>query len=265
MALRFSTGLRDAVAGGYSWRHALANGRLKIFSGTQPASADDAATGTLLVTFTLSGGAFTGETRSAVSVQLGGTSGSVDSITVGGAIPIIGSAVNFNTDLTTTAAALAAEINNYRSLPDFTATSSGDTVTIYAPWGLGADGNGLTISVGTTTLTATINGGTSATFGGTGAPAAGVSAVNGLNWQPPSGGVLTKEPTVWQGTAVADGTAGWFRFEADPNDDQGSSTTFRRFDGSIATNGADLNVASTSITNGSIQTINTFTITIPAS
>lgn len=264
MSLRSSTGLRQAVAGSYGWRQALANGRLKIYSGTQPATADTAASGTLLATFTLAAGAYTGETISQASITLGGASGTLDTVTVGGAIEILGAAVTFSSDLTTTAALVAAQINAYRSTPDFTATSSGAVVTIFQPFGLGAGGNGLTIAATSTTLTTSINGGTSSTFGGTGAPAVGVTAVNGLNWQVPALGVLSKETTVWQATAVATGTAGWFRIEADPADDQGASTSFRRLDGSISTSGADLNISSLAITTSATETINTFTLTVPA-
>lgn len=265
MALRFSTGLRQAVAAAYGWRHALANGRLKIYSGSQPADADAATTGTLLATFTLSGGTYTGEVRSQASLTLTGSSGSLDTVEVGGALEILGAAVSFDTDLATTAAAIATQINTYRSTPEFYAESSGAVVTIYAPVDTGAGADGLTIATTETTLGVATNGGSSTTFGGTGSPSAGTDAVNGLNWQVPVDGVMAKESTVWQAEAVATGTAGYFRFEADPSDDQGASTTLRRFDGSIATSGADMNISSTSITSGATETINTYSITIPAS
>ena len=100
MALRFSTGLRQDVAAAYGWRHALANGRLRIYSGTQPADADAATTGTLLITFTLSGGSYTGEVRSQASITLTGSSGSLDTVKVGGALEILGASVAFDSDLT---------------------------------------------------------------------------------------------------------------------------------------------------------------------
>jgi len=265
MALKYSTGLVQAVAGGYGWRQALANGRLKVFTGTQPATADDAHTGTLLATFTLAGGAFTAEVRSQASITLTGSSGSLDTIEVGGALEILGGAVSYSSDLTTTAALVAAQINANFSVPDFSAESSGAVVTIYAPFGTGAGADGLTIAVTTTTLGASINGGSSTAFGGTGSPSAGTTAINGLNFQAPVAGVLAKETTVWQAVAASSGTAGCFRFEADPDDDQGSSTSFRRIDGSIATSGADMNITSTTITAGATETINTFTLTIPMS
>jgi len=57
--LRLSTGLRTNLAGSTGFAATFANGVIEIRSGTQPASADSAATGTLLGTVTLASGAFT--------------------------------------------------------------------------------------------------------------------------------------------------------------------------------------------------------------
>lgn len=57
--LRLSTQLRNNLAGTTGFSSTFANGVIEIRSGTQPASADDAATGTLLGTVTLNSGAFT--------------------------------------------------------------------------------------------------------------------------------------------------------------------------------------------------------------
>lgn len=59
MTLRLSTQLRNNLAGTTGFSSTFANGVAEIRSGTQPASADDAATGTLLGTVTLNSGAFT--------------------------------------------------------------------------------------------------------------------------------------------------------------------------------------------------------------
>ena len=59
MTLRISTGLATLLAGTTGFSSAMANGVIDIYSGTQPASADAAATGTLLGTVTLNAGAFT--------------------------------------------------------------------------------------------------------------------------------------------------------------------------------------------------------------
>jgi len=94
----------------------------------------------------------------------------------------------------------------------------------------------------------------------------GVEA-NGLNFGAAVAGVLAKETgDVWSGVAVASGTAGWFRFypnDVDGND--GASTTAIRFDGAVATSGAQINMTNTSITSGGTTTVDTVAITLPAS
>lgn len=151
MALRLSTGLRNALLGTGNLKTAMANGVIRVFSGVQPSSADNAEAATLLLEITVSSGAFT----------------------------------------------------------------------------------------------------------------AGV-ATNGLNFDAPSEGVLPKAAAeAWSGVAVATGTAGWYRFYA--NDlTTGASTSAVRFDGSVSTSGAQLNMSSTAITSGATTTIDSFVITMPA-
>ncbi|MBF0591203.1 MAG: hypothetical protein HQL02_03860 [Nitrospirae bacterium] len=86
----------------------------------------------------------------------------------------------------------------------------------------------------------------------------------GLSFGDASAGVMAKTVAeTWSGTAVATGTAGWFRLVA-PSDGGSSSQTDERLDGSVATSGAQLNMSSTSIVSGAVQTISTFSITMPA-
>jgi hypothetical protein len=59
VAIRFSTGLRNNLAGTTGFAASFANGVIEIYTGTQPSSANNAVTGTLLGTVTLAGGAFT--------------------------------------------------------------------------------------------------------------------------------------------------------------------------------------------------------------
>lgn len=253
--LKFSTGLRNLVANNVGWRHALANGRLRVFSGAQPSTADDAQSGTLLAEFTVDATAFTAETRATVTVQVtGGGGGTINTVKVGG-FPLIGAAVAWDTDVNTTAAALAAAINAYGNTPGFVATVLGDTVTIHAPLGMGAAANGLVLATTKTTVTTTDGA----------ALASGVTAGYGLNFDAPVAGVLSKVAgEVWQADPGASGTAGWFRYVASGADDGLASTTFARYDGSIATAGADINLASTAIAVGTPQTINQYEFEIPA-
>lgn len=254
-ALRLSPGLANGMASGFGVRDILADSVLKIYSGAQPATADLAPVGTLLGTFTLSGAALTAPVKATATIQVtGGGGGTIDTVEVGGSIPLIGSAVAWDTDANTTALALATAINSYSNGMNIVASVLTDTVTLSAPYWIGAGANGLTLATTKTTVTTT----DSASF------ASGVDAVNGLNWNHPAvSGVLSKESTAWQMTAVATGTAQSFRFEADPGDTQGVSSTFVRLDGSIATSGADLNLSSTSIVSGGVYTINSWSLTVP--
>lgn len=59
MTLRLSTKLRDNLAGSTGFAATFANGVIEVYSGSQPATADAAVTGTLLGTVTLASGAFT--------------------------------------------------------------------------------------------------------------------------------------------------------------------------------------------------------------
>ena len=58
MALRFSTGLRNGMLNATGIKEALADGVIYIYSGPQPASADDAVQGTLLGVVAKDAGAF---------------------------------------------------------------------------------------------------------------------------------------------------------------------------------------------------------------
>jgi hypothetical protein len=255
MAIRQSTGLRNFLNNYGSYKNAFTGGKLLIYSGSQPTTADTAASGTLLVTISLGSGTWTAETPSAATVELtGGGSGSVDTL-VANAIEIMGSATNFTVDLATTAAAVAAKINAYARLQYGikAAVLSGAIITIYAPMGSGTAWNTKDITSGVTTITKT-----DTDFG------SGVAAAYGLTFDVSASGVLAKSGT-WSGTAVADGTAGWFRLCGPLTDAQALSTTAIRLDGNISTSGANLNLASTTITTSATITIDTFTITVPAS
>lgn len=59
MTIRLSTQLRTNLAGATGFAASFANGVIEIYTGTQPANADAAVTGTLLGTMTLASGAFT--------------------------------------------------------------------------------------------------------------------------------------------------------------------------------------------------------------
>lgn len=258
MALKVSKALRNYMLEGCDFKHALSNCVLKWYSGAQPSTAEAAPTGSLLVTLSSASGALTREVLSLGSVDLtGGGAGSVDTITVN-SIEIMGSSTPFNTSLAQTATDVCTKINNNPKNHLFDAfVTSTDVINIRAKPGLGSLPNGWVVASTVTTITKTDSN-----------MAAGVTAVNGLNWGDSADGVISKLTTqTWSGVAAATGTAGWFRFEAAVSDAGAldSSEAILRLDGTIATSGAEINMGSTTITSGLTYTQDTFTATLPTS
>lgn len=259
MAIRLSTGLRNFMAQHGSVKKALQGGVLKIYSGSQPASPDSAVAGTLLCTVTLASGTLTAGVRATAQITVGGGSGTFDNILVDG-VSILDAAVTFATDLTTTAALIAQNINAKQSVPKYEATSVGPNIIIKAMPGTGTGPNLFSISCSATTLTATV-----VSFGSNASLVAGVAQANGLTFGSVVTGVLSKSVSVWSGVNAAGGTAGCFRVISEEADSNGTSTTAIRLDGSIATSGADVTMGNTALTSGATLTIDQFDITVPAS
>lgn len=265
MAWRPSIALRNYMLEGGSFKSAMSNANIKLYTGAQPATAEAAPTGTLLCTFTKSSGALTREVLPVGSFTISGGSGSIDTVTLsfggGTGINILPAAVSYTTNINTTATAVATAINNNPINIFVTASTTGASgvITFTGKRGVGASLNG-TVPGGTAT---TLSIGTVVNIG-TGT--AGVTAVNALTWGDAATNAIVKNPAeTWSGVAAASGTAGWFRVEAGTTDAGAldSSEAVLRVDGSVATSGAEWNMASTSIVSGATQTISSFSITFP--
>lgn len=263
MVIRYSTALRNFLQGIGSFKDAFDNGVLLLYSGSQPASADYAATGTLLATISSNSGAVTSEVQATGSVTLtGGASGSVNTLTVN-SLDVLGAAVAFNTSLTQTAADVVTQINKNPKNKTVVASSVGAIITLTAVPGFGTLANGWAVSETLTTITATnVN---------MGSGVAGVNAANGLVFSGTvTAGTLVKDSTqTWSGVGTAGAgtgtTAGWFRLCGSVADAQAldSAGVFLRMDGSVATSGADMNVSSANIVQSATFTITTFSPTEP--
>jgi len=255
--IRYSTGLRNALAGVNDLAKALANGKLYIYSGAQPTSADTGAdAATVLLAFTENGLAYTAPVRASATLTLGGASGSVDTVTVGGSSEnLLGAAVDFSGDLATTTDLVAAAINAYSNKMGITAVSDGaSVVTLYGPYDLADECNGLTLAASGTTMTTSVT-----NFAG------GVAPANGLNLTyPPVTGEISKDLETWMGTVLVSGNAGWFRFVAGGSSPNGTTTTDVRMDGLVSTS-QDMIVTSTSLTKDLVEVFSTFRLTVPAS
>jgi len=255
MGFRYSTGYRTFRMRDGSFQRALQNGALLIYSGTQPATADTAPSGTLLCTITQASGARTAEVLASGTVTLtGGAAGTVDSITVNSvqmlspnqfsaAVP-----VSFNASLTQTAADTATQINKGTHWHGYVATSAGAIITLKPAPGLGDSVNGHVVACTSTTIT-----NTPANM------ASGVDPANGIQWGTTASGEITKEG-VWSGVNAATGTAGWARFVGSIADAGGASTTLIRVDMDIATAGTVMTMSSTSLAAGATTTIDSVAI-----
>jgi hypothetical protein len=256
MALRISTALANHLLQHGSLKNALQGGKIEIYSGAQPATADAAVSGTLLCTITKSSGAHTDEVLAAGSITLtGGAAGSINTLTVNSVNIIPNGAVPFNTSLNQTASDLADAINANQTSPEYRAEASGAVVTITAARGTGAGPNTYVVTASLTTITATYVDMTG-----------GVAQVNGLTLGNAASGVIAKTATeTWTGVAVATGTAGWARFVASSADAGTADATASklRVDGSCATSGAQFNLTSTAFVAGATQTVSSFSFTQP--
>lgn len=226
MTVRLSSNLRRFLAGSGSLKQALTNAEIRVYTGAQPASADAAPTGSLLVTYTAAAAARVAEAQAIGTVTLAGAAGSVNTLTIGG-VAAIAAAVPFTTDLATTAGLLATAINEFQSSEEFFAVAAGAVVSIYALPGTGATPNAKAIATTVTTMTAT-----PANFAG------GTAGSNGLTWGAAStAGVLPRLATqTASGVGVAGGNGGWFRIvsgAADPNTASPAHPFVFRVDGSI--------------------------------
>lgn len=256
MTMRLSTGLRNFLNKEGSFDDAMRNGWIEIYSGAQPASADAAATGTLLCTISNAAGAITKEVLSTGTVTLStGAAGSVNTLTVN-SVEIMGAAVNFNSTLAQTAADVASQINRFKSVPEYTATSAGAVVTISALPGTGTGPNAFVVASTVTTLTKV-----DANMAG------GVASVNGLKFDTSVAGVMSKLSTqTWSGVNAATGTAGWFRQYGSVSDASAldSAAVVLRIDGAVATSGGEMNLNSTAFTTAATTVLAGWSMTVPA-
>lgn len=78
------------------------------------------------------------------------------------------------------------------------------------------------------------------------------------------GSVLSKlSSETWSGTNAATGTATYYRHVA-AGDDGTSSTTQARIQGTVGVVGADMNLSSVSLVSGNPQTVDYYSVTLPA-
>ena len=253
MTIRLSTGARNGLAAGLGFQGMFNRGYMEIWSGSQPANADAAATGTKLGVITVASGSLTKETRATATLTVTGGSGTLASLTAG-TLPLVpdpGSVV-WATSNDATALLIAAAINRNGMAE---ASVSTNVVTVRPRPGTGAAWN--TLALATTGITCT-----GSNF------ASGVASVNGLALGSPAVGVISKSADVWSMVGIAAGTAGWFRFYGSDTADSGGLISgapyYPRMDGSCGVGSGDAQLSSLTVAVGSPHTVDTFTFTVPA-
>jgi len=253
-----STGLENqsfnSVRGAVNATSSLQGGWIGIYDGTQPASADAAATGTLLMKITNSSGTFASgayqttdddwvcasqAVTSGVNMTLNGAG--AGTLGVGYHVSITSAATE---DLRTANFRITGTGNNDEAIVEY--IDGGNNAAVY-----------------TTNCFKTVSEiypRKPAAFGSN--VKVGYGITNGLYLALAASGAITKHASqTWSGVGIADGTAGWFRFYGAATDAGGISTTLPRLDGRIATSGAELNLSNTSIVVGAAQSITAFSIT----
>jgi hypothetical protein len=248
MSVKLSTGLRNAILSGQELRKIFEDAVINIYSGTAPATADDAATGTLLVTISKASGTVSpGEVSVAKEARVQITSHAAAETF---SITINGTTYTFTN---TPDAGATADVAKALALlvdqdPNVEAHAGG-TDTIYVRSKIA--GLPFTISVG--------GSGTSVLTD----DAVANADADTLNLGAAAAGVIQKNADVWSGVAVAGGTAGYFRY-VKSNDDALLSSTECRLQGNVATSGAEMTLSNTTIALGATQTIDSASITMPA-
>lgn len=249
--LRLSTGLRNALNNGLGFQGAFNKGFIQVYSGAQPASADSAASGTLLGVASSAGATPVYEVPSTGTITLAtGAAGSVNTVTVGGLNIIPDGAVPFNTSLSQTASDLCDAINRNAF---FLATVSGAAVTITPRPGAGAAFNAAVVTATLTTLTATYSN-----------MSTGSNSSNGLILGPSVAGVIAKLAAQnWRFNGLAAGTAGWFRFIQCKGDDGLAAVApwQARLDGTIGVGSGDASIGNATVSVGLPNTIDVFSWT----
>jgi len=260
--VKISTGLAKALAVGDNLKSLLTDCVLQIFSGSVPNSADDAETGTLLVTITTDGNSWSASEKQVFSFSVTAVGDNGDTLTVT-ISPVNPSGSNeviqytksaSETTVNEVAKAVVDLINSNSDLTRAVVGSNGEVIlqSRYAgdSFSVTAVGSGsLTVSA-VFELVANVRG-------------------NGLHFESPQNidaGVLQKTDETWKGTVAASGTASYFRLKS--NGDAGgqdSSGEYKRVQGTVGTlSDSPLQLSgSSTLTQDTTITIGSFSIQVP--
>jgi hypothetical protein len=258
MTERISTGMRNWILA--MKRELLNDCVMKIYTGTAPSSADDATTGTPLVSITKSSATVSTNERSTPgrwSVTIPGTHAEgTYAVNITTADSVTATTCTYTTadpeghaDNNAIAKGLARVINE--TCQQVFAIAEGANSKLYIQGRVG----GLDIS-------AVADGGGTITIV-TFSEIEVASRSDALCFALPASGAMSKSTDTWSGTIASSGVAGYFRIVR-PDDTGVLSTTEKRLQGAVATSGAELNIGNTSLTATETHTVKTYSLTEPA-
>lgn len=88
--------------------------------------------------------------------------------------------------------------------------------------------------------------------------------VEGLTWGESSNGVVSKTVgEVWRGTALTNGSAGWFRCWEQGDNPNLASSTKARFDGAISTSGGEITMSNVTVEKDAVQSLSVCSYSSP--
>lgn len=268
--LYLSTGLRNLMLHTNSLRDVFNRGCavLKIYSGSLPASADAAVTGTLLCTITNAGAAVKAKQKIRFTPTPGTANGGIWGITLNGTL------VTFTDDGTPTAAEICTGLYNAWRVASgaIAVTTPACTINnpdVYQKFTL-TDNTG-TLDIEAATSGVAFDYSTSITGAGAGTGSWATSIITadayGLRFEAVAdiaSGIIEKLASqTWQGTNTATGVASHYRLVLD-SDTGVLSTTEPRIQGAVSTANSDANFKSVQFETSDIQYFSTFPLTFPA-
>lgn len=261
MAEKLSTGLRNRLLDGWSWRKCFQDAIINVYSGTPPASADDAVTGVLLLKLTKASGAVAASARSTpgswklvIPDQHGEGATIKLSINLGAAGAVTYTYTN-TPDAGTAEQVMAKVAVMLNDIPGLHAIHGGAGITDPARVVLvqgSIDGEDVHIADAGGTITVT--------------PTEIVEAarINTIHFNAAASGAMAKKTgETWSGVVLASGVAGYYRM-VQTSDDGGSSATAIRKQGAISTGGQELTMTNTSLVLGVTHTVDSYSINQPA-
>lgn len=248
MASRLSPGLVKKLVDTGSVRSLLNNGKILVFPGAQRATPDLAAGVTPLLT---------------IGFMLPPVQAAIAGLGTGGGL----AAATYYYVVSALNAAGETLKSNEQS---YVATGTTSSVTV--SWAAVPGATSYRIYRGTAPATETVYYtalGTATSFLDTGAANTGgtpaVANTTGITFNADgSGGILSQTTgTDWLGTIAAAGTAGWFCVCESTDDGISASGTAARWDGAVATSGAEMNLASLTFSLGAPFTVTDAQFTFP--